>query len=103
MEFKIDETELAAKIAGEIVKALAPLLKQTNKAEPGNDLFTVETLAKRLSVSKQWVYERVSLKEIPHIKMGHFPRFRKAEIESWLDAQKLPAVQKLSSRKPLKR
>ena len=43
-----------------------------------------------LHVSHQWVYERVHLKEIPHIKMGKFPRFRKSEIDRWLETLKIP-------------
>ncbi len=52
----------------------------------GDTIFSVETLAKYLQVSKQWVYERVHLKEIPHIKMGKFPRFKKREIDIWLES-----------------
>jgi excisionase family DNA binding protein len=60
-------------------------------------LFTVKTLSTYLSVSTQWVYERVQLKEIPHAKIGKFPRFQKKDIDSWLETMKVPAKETSSS------
>ena len=98
IELNIDTDELASKIAREVAGAIVPIL--TKHVIEDDNIFTVETLAKYLQVSKQWVYERVHLKEIPYIKMGKFPRFRMGEIDNWLDDMKTPAVQPLS--KPLK-
>ena len=94
-EFQIDSNDLK-KIASAVVKELKPWLpsKKPNDEIP----FTVKTLAVYLSVSPQWVYDRVSLNEIPHIKMGKFPRFRKSTIDEWLDSQKIPAVSQLTSK-----
>ncbi len=97
IELNIDTVELASKIAQEVTDAIVPIL--TKSVIETDNIFTVETLARYLRVSKQWVYERVHLKEIPYIKMGKFPRFRKMEIDSWLDSMKTPAIQPLS--KPL--
>ncbi len=90
------ETEDLQKIADMVVEKLNPLL---NNSQNSNDdeLMTVESLAKYLSVSKQWVYERVTLNEIPFIKMRKFPRFRKSVIDNWLDKMKTPAIQPLSN------
>jgi len=98
IELNIDTDELASKIAQEVAGAIVPTL--TKRIVEAGTIFTVETLAKYLQVSKQWVYERVHLKEIPYTKMGKFPRFRKREIDNWLDSMKTPAIQPLS--KPLK-
>jgi excisionase family DNA binding protein len=98
IELNIDTDELVSKIAQEVTNSVVPIL--TKHAIEDDTLFTVETLAKYLQVSKQWVYERVHLKEIPYIKMGKFPRFRKGEVDIWLDGMKTPAMQPLS--KPLK-
>ncbi len=98
IELNIDTDELASKIAREVAGAIVPIL--TRRVIEADTIFTVETLAKYLQVSKQWVYERVHLKEIPHFKMGKFPRFRKREVDIWLDSMKTPAMQPLS--KPLK-
>ena len=96
-ELSFNSEELINKIAVEVVKAVKPLLS-ANKPEDDNSLLSVESLAAYLSVSKQWVYERVSLNEIPHIKMGKFPRFRKSNIDEWLDSQEIPAVSQLTGK-----
>jgi excisionase family DNA binding protein len=49
------------------------------------ELFFDDRLAEYLTVSKQWIYERSHLKEIPHIKKQGLLRFRKREIDKWLD------------------
>jgi len=92
-EFNINTQELAQEISKEVIKKLRPLLK----GKPENDtIFTVKTLAEYLHVSDQWVYERIHLKEIPFIKIGKFPRFKKSDIERWLDSLKTPAIHPLS-------
>ena len=96
-ELSFNSEELINKIAVEVVKAVKPLLS-ANKPEDDNSLLSVESLAAYLSVSKQWVYERVSLNEIPHIKIGKFPRFKKTDIDKWIESQKIPAMN-LNSKK----
>jgi excisionase family DNA binding protein len=97
-EIKINIDELVSEITQKVTNAIIPTLKKGT--DMGDTVFTVETLAKYLQVSKQWVYARVHLKEIPHIKMGKFPRFKKREIDIWLESFKIPAIQPLSG--PLK-
>jgi len=97
-ELTLDTQELILQITQEVIKAITPLLDK-GKAEEST-LFTVKTLAKYLGVSDQWVYERVHLHEIPFIKMGKFPRFRKSDIDRWLDTLKTPPIHQLS--RPLK-
>lgn len=92
-ELNIDTKELVREITREVVKAVRPALQE--KAADDN-LYTVKTLAKYLEVSDQWVYERVHLKEIPHLKVGKFPRFRRRDIDSWLESLKIPVVSALS-------
>ncbi|MFQ5329656.1 MAG: helix-turn-helix domain-containing protein [Thermodesulfobacteriota bacterium] len=97
-----DTEDLEEKIALKVIERMKPLLSSLSKDTYNEDhLFTVETLAVYLSVSKQWVYERVQLKEIPHIKIGKFPRFKKKDINSWLETLETPAVKLVAS--PLKR
>jgi len=98
MKIEIDDTVLINAIADKVIASLTPLLNQNSKKmDVNNIIFTVESLAQYLHVSKQWVYERVHLNEIPFIKMKKFPRFRKSEIDKWLDGMKTPAVQLLSN------
>lgn len=94
-ELQFDTSELVKEIAQEVIKAIKPLL--TGKAQD-DTIFTVKTLAKYLEVSDQWVYERVHLKEIPHIKMGKFPRFKKSDIDQWLGSINIPSINLLPRR-----
>lgn len=101
-EIFIDTEEMVKQITLEVIRSIKPTLEKMKIQE--DVLFTVKTLAKYLEVSNQWVYERVSLREIPFIKMGKFPRFKKSDIDQWLDKQKTPAINPLSRPiKPIKR
>ena len=82
-ELSFNSEELINKIAVEVVKAVKPLLS-TNKSEDGNSLLTVESLAAYLNVKKQWIYQKVHSNEIPHYKVGKYPRFKKENIDDWL-------------------
>ncbi len=98
-EIKINTDELISEITQKVTNAIIPTLKKGMGM--GDTVFTVETLAKYLQVKKQWVYGRIHSKEIPYIKMGKFPRFKKREIDIWLESLKIPAMQPLSA--PLKK
>lgn len=95
-EFNIDLESLTEEITAKIVKALQR--QHTNCKAQDDQLFTVKSLAEYLAVSDQWVYERIQRHEIPVLKVGKFPRFKKSDIEKWLDTLKTPAMNVLSSR-----
>ena len=42
-------------------------------------------VAKHLKVKESWVYEKVHTREMPFKKIGKFPRFRKRDIDIWVD------------------
>jgi len=71
-------------LADEIANKVLCVIKSQLSKEPEDALFTVETLAKYLQVSKQWVYDKVHQNEIPYYKVGKYPRFRKSKIDKWL-------------------
>jgi excisionase family DNA binding protein len=94
-ELQIDTQEFVTALSKVLLKELKPLLeRETANTEP---LFTVKALAKYLQVSDQWVYERVHRKEIPYLKIGKFPRFKKSDIDKWIDTLKIPAAYPLSN------
>lgn len=97
-EIHLNSQDLVKEITQEVIKAMKPLLANGRTEE--DRLFTVKTLAQYLEVSPQWVYERVHLKEVPYIKMGKFPRFKKSDVDRWMDTYKMPAMNPLS--RPLK-
>ncbi len=45
----------------------------------------VKQLSEFLSVPETWVYARTASGEIPHVKLGHYVRFRPSEVIEWLD------------------
>ncbi|MFN3467533.1 MAG: helix-turn-helix domain-containing protein, partial [Candidatus Brocadiales bacterium] len=93
LDFTPEEIAILARaLAPEMAKELRPLLKPQGQDEDTPFFLTVETLAQYLNVKKTWVYERVHLKEIPHYKAGRFPRFKKADIDRWLQETYTPAV-----------
>ncbi len=87
LEFSEGDVGLLAKaIALEVAKELKPALKP--QGQDGDKIFTVESLAEYLGVGKSWVYG--NMRQIPHFKVGRFPRFRKRQIDKWLEQHKAP-------------
>lgn len=50
-------------------------------------LLTVPELASYLQVPESWLYARTATNEIPHVRVGRYVRFRKAEIIEWLQGR----------------
>ena len=61
--------------------------EETTSTEPSDRLMTVEEVAKLLGKSTSWVYKRSMLQEIPRHKIGGHLRFKRSEIEAWIDAK----------------
>jgi len=59
-------------------------------ADRGEVLLTASQLARRLSVSRNWVYQAVEDGRLPYRRLGPGGpiRFVSAEIDEWLDAQR---------------
>jgi len=84
-QFEPDDIDL---IAQKVIEKLKPLLSNIGKREGGEDMiFTVESLAQYLQVDKTWAYKAVSFKTLPYFKSGKYTRFRKHDIDKWLDSQ----------------
>lgn len=89
MFLELDDKDVE-KVANKVFEVLKPLLKSSHQTNEQEDtIFDVEGLAHYLKVKKPWVYERIHLNEIPHYKIGKFPRFRKKEIDRWLERCKI--------------
>lgn len=83
--------ELVNEIADKVIEKLKPLINNNGRQED-NVIFDVNGLTQYLNVSKQWIYESTHLKKIPHIKKQGLLRFRKKDIDKWLDSDKVPAI-----------
>ena len=47
-------------------------------------LLTVDEVAQRLGVTKDWVWAQARAGRIPHVRLGRYRRFREEAIEEWL-------------------
>lgn len=79
-------------IAQRIIEMLKPIIIGNDKQDTGDVIFTIESLAEYLQVDTGWVYKKVSLKEIPHFHVGRYPRFRKAQIDRWIETQTIKPI-----------
>jgi len=86
---------VAHAIAERVAASLRPMLVP-KKGECGDGILTPDQLVGYLHVTKQWVYERVALGEIPHTKVGKYLRFRRSVVDRWLESQSVPATNPLS-------
>lgn len=77
-----------------------PLHSVSRHAATGGDrseerhLLNVHEVAELLQVPVSWVYERVrkrSLERLPGYRLGKYWRFREADIEAWIERQRMGA------------
>lgn len=101
MEFKLDlnHQELASAIAGEVLKILKPFLEK----ETGEDkIFSVKEVAEYLGVSDDLVHKKVRFFEIPFFKIGDLNKFKKSDIDKWIETQTrkpLPSLKLVNKKK----
>lgn len=82
-----------------MIEQIKPLLNKLRDLID-NKLMDVDETANYLKVTKAFIYEKTHAKKIPYHKVGKFPRFRKNEIDKWLEN---PYPFTLCADKPLKR
>lgn len=84
MKIKLEQEDIQA-IVKEVIEGIKPLFYGNGKSQGEDTIYDVEGLADYLRVGKQWVYQRVHHNDIPHLKVGKYPRFRKSQIDEWLE------------------
>jgi len=85
-------------IVEKVVEKLKPyLLQKTDSKE--DVIFDVPGLCEYLHVNPKWIHERTHLKGIPHYKLSNKQlRFRKKDVDKWLDSVKMSAINSLPSK-----
>jgi excisionase family DNA binding protein len=53
---------------------------------PG-ELLTFDDVVTMLKVPRGWLYDRTRKGEIPHLKLGRYLRFDRAQLVAWLAAK----------------
>ncbi len=56
-------------------------------------LLTVDDVAERLGVTKDWVWAQARPGRIPHVQLGRYRRFREEALEKWLDELEVQSVE----------
>ena len=79
-------------LAARIVEKLGRFIEKQIKPQGEDIIFDVQGLAEYLSVKDTWVYRKVSDGDIPHFKVGKYPRFRKIAIDRWLKTREVRPV-----------
>jgi excisionase family DNA binding protein len=84
--------ELVDLITDKLLERLKPILSRHEKHED-DIILDLQGLAQYLKVTPKWIYEQTHLKTIPHLKLTNKQlRFRKKDIDKWLDTLKNPAI-----------
>ena len=89
MKIEIESQDIEA-IARRVSDIIKPLIAPIERADGGNGndaVFDVEGLAQYLQVKPSWIYKQVSLRAIPYFKTGKYPRFKRKDINRWIDSQ----------------
>lgn len=92
MKFEPEDLAPFREMFREIVKdELKAVLSRKGTQE--DEIMDVPGLCKYLSVTAKWIHERTHLKEIPYYKGSNkMLRFRKREIDKWLESVRTPAI-----------
>jgi excisionase family DNA binding protein len=91
MKAEFEQQDIEA-IAHKVAEILTHILIRNDKHEI-DTILDVQGLAEYLRVSPKWIYEQTSFKSIPHYKLSNKQlRFRKTDIDDWLNKLKRPAM-----------
>ena len=80
---------VAVEIARWLIEYLQKWLQEAQSAQE-RALLTPEEVAQYFQVNRQWVYERTSKNEIPHMKVGKYLRFEQQTIKRWAGGMAVP-------------
>lgn len=82
-ELEAQDIELIAQRVADLLRKSFPVATK----EGDEPFFTVETLATHLQVDPGWIYKQVALQNLPYFKSGKYLRFRKKDIDRWVESQ----------------
>jgi excisionase family DNA binding protein len=56
--------------------------------DPNSTLITLDELAEFLGVTPRWIYDNHKAQGIPAFQIGRALRFRRADIDGWLETRR---------------
>jgi len=66
-----------------------PVSINASENQAANAYFKIEDIAVYLSIKTKTLYAMVEAGEIPHYRIGRLIRFKKGDVDSWMDAKKV--------------
>lgn len=75
-----------------VVEQLKPLLQTRQQNKEEEKILDVKTLGEYLMVDQSWIYKKVQYGEIPYFKVGKYNRFKKSDIDKWIQSQTIRPV-----------
>ena len=97
MKIDLEAHDIQA-IAERVLDTLKPYLPRNTREDRDDTIFDVPGLCEYLKVSRKWVYQQTYLKAIPQANLGGKQlRFRKRDIDKWVDAHSVPALTKATT------
>ena len=95
MKLNLEQDDLKF-IAHDVAETLKPLFRNNKKTGDSDVVFDVKGLAEDLKVEESWIYNQTHLKTIPYFKCGNYLRFKKSNIDKWIDSETIQAIPALS-------
>ncbi len=56
------------------------------------EILNIYEVSKIVKIKKSSLYSKVARREIPHYKIGHLLRFKRSEIDLWVEESKVEAL-----------
>jgi excisionase family DNA binding protein len=60
--------------------------------ERGETLYTVKEAADYLGVTERWIRTALARRYLPRVKIGKYVKFRKADLDAYIESQRVPAA-----------
>lgn len=73
-------------------QGLEPLEKWNHKEDLSQGFLNIQQIANYLGIKASTLYSLVEKSGIPHYRVGRLVRFKKSEVDEWMEGQKEPAV-----------
>ena len=70
---------------------------------PSSGFLKIQDIANHLGIKVSTLYSMVEQRRIPHYRIGRQIRFKRSEVDEWMEGQKEPAVEvKMEARKVIR-
>jgi excisionase family DNA binding protein len=101
MKTELEERDIEA-IAQRVSEIIKPMLTHAQRQDEKDTVLDVKGLAEYLRVKESWVYQQIHAHSIPYFKVGKYPRFKKREIDRWMESKAvrpIPALKVIKTRR----